>query len=255
MHKRYSNIKGPLKPDPDFKCKKCRGEVSNATIQDIEPVVINGEEIKKVSSFCYLGDFIGQRGECFNATTARIRSAWKKFRDLLPVLTCCGLSLKSHGYACNACVHSVLLYSSETWAATQEDFSCLNRSDMMMIRWICSAKLRDKVPSEELRSRLGLGSIENALRRGRLRWYGHVQCMDPDTWPRKLDKTIITGNNPRGHPRKAWLQCIKKDLAVKGLDASLVQNRNAWHRAIHPKSQSGCENVVGATLGHGNNAR
>ena len=52
VHKRCSNIKGPLKPDPDFKCKKCRGEVSNVTIQDIEPVVISGKEIEKVSSFC-----------------------------------------------------------------------------------------------------------------------------------------------------------------------------------------------------------
>ena len=160
-------------------------------------LVINGEEIEKVSSFCYLGDFVGQRGGCFDATTARIRSAWKKFRDLLPNLTCLGLLLKSRGYAYNACVHSVLLYASETWAATQEDVSRLNRNDMMMIRWICSAKLRDKVPSEELRSRLGLGSIENALRCGRLRWYGHVQRMDPDTWPREVDKTIVTSNNPR----------------------------------------------------------
>ena len=48
MHKRCSNIKGPLKPDPDFKCKKYRGEVSNATIPDTEPVVINGEEFETV---------------------------------------------------------------------------------------------------------------------------------------------------------------------------------------------------------------
>ena len=96
---------------------------------------------------------------------------------------------------------SVLLYASETWAATQEDVSRLNRNNMM-IRWICSAKLRDKVPSEELRSRFGLGSIENALRCGRLRWYGHVQRMDHDTWPRKVEKTIVNGNNPRGRPRK-----------------------------------------------------
>ena len=69
------------------------------------------------------------------------------------------------GYAYNACVRSVLLYASETWAATQEDVSRLNQNDMM-IRWICSAKLRDKVPSEELRSRLGLCFIENVLRCG-----------------------------------------------------------------------------------------
>ena len=96
-----------FKPDTDFKYEKCRGEVSNASIPDSEPVVINGKEIEKVCSFCYLGDFIGQRGGCFDATTARIRSLWKKFRDLLPIPTCCGLSLKSHGYAYNACVHSV----------------------------------------------------------------------------------------------------------------------------------------------------
>ena len=68
--------------------------------------------------------------------------------------------MKSRGYAYNACVHSVLLYANETWAAAQEDVSGLNRNDMMMIRWIYSAKLRDKVPLEELRSRLGLGSVE-----------------------------------------------------------------------------------------------
>ena len=188
------------------------------------------------------------------ATTARIRSAWKKFRHLLSILTCCGFSLKSRGYAYNACVRSVLLYASETWAATQEDVSRLNRNDMMMIRWICSAKLRDKVPSEELRSRLGLGSIENPLRCGRLRWYDHVQRMDSDTWPRKVDKTIVAGNNPRGRPRKTWLQCIKKDLAVKGLDASLVHNRNAWSRAIHSKSRSRCDNGVVQPSDTGSNA-
>ena len=125
---------------------------------------------------------------------------------------------------------------------TQEDVSRLNSNDMMMIRSICSAKLRDKVWLEELRSRLG--SIENALRCGCLRCYGHAQCMDPDTWPKKVDKTIVTGNNPTGRPRKTWLQYIKKDLAVKGLDALLVHNRNAWHRAIYSKSQSRPDNGV-----------
>ena len=87
-------------------------------------------------------------------------------------------------------------------AATQEDVSCLHRNDMMMIRWICSTKLTEKIPSDELKSQLGLCSIENVLRRGRLRWYGHLQRKDPDTWPRKVDKKIVTGRNPRVHPRK-----------------------------------------------------
>ena len=39
--------KSLLKRNPDFKFKKYRGEVSNATIPDIDPVNINGEEIRK----------------------------------------------------------------------------------------------------------------------------------------------------------------------------------------------------------------
>ena len=54
------------------------------------------------------------------------------------------------------------------------------------------------------------------------------------------------------HP---WLQCIKKDLAVKGLDASLVQNRKAWCRAIDSKSRRGRDNGAVQPSDAGNNAR
>ena len=75
------------------------------------------------------------------------------------------------------------------------------------------------------------------------------------TWPRKVGKTIVTGNNPRGCPRKTWLQGIKKDLAVKGWDASLVQNKNACCKAIHPKSRSERDSGVVQPLDTGNKAR
>ena len=148
------------------------------------------------------------------------------------------------GYAYNACVRSVLLYACETWAATQEDVSRLNRNDMMMIDGYAPQSLETKYHRnfEELRSRLGLCSIENVLRCGRLRWYGHVQRMDPDTYPRKVENIIVTGSNPRDRPRKTWMQCIKNDLSVKGLHASLAQNRSSWRRAIHLKSRSGRDN-------------
>ena len=144
VQKCFSNVKGPLKTNPDLKCKKCRGEVSNATIPDINHVHINGEEIRKVRYFCYLSDFIGKCGGCFDTTTARVTCAWE-FRALFPILTCHGLSLKTHRYAYNGCVHSVLLYASETWAGTQHDISHLNCNDMMMMKWICSMKLTDTI--------------------------------------------------------------------------------------------------------------
>ena len=76
--------------------------------------------------------------------------------------------------------------------------------------------------------------------------YGHLQCIDSDIWPRKVDKTIVTGSNPRNHPRKKWLECIRNDLKVKDLKALLVQNRIAWRWVLNPthKSRYGHDNKV-----------
>ena len=45
---------------------------------------------------------------------------------------------------------------------------------MRMVRWMCRVKLKDRLPSKELRERLGIDDIALVLQRSRLRWYGHV---------------------------------------------------------------------------------
>ena len=40
-----------------------------------------------VASFCYLGDMLSAGGGCEMAVTTRVKTAWNKFRELLPVLT------------------------------------------------------------------------------------------------------------------------------------------------------------------------
>ena len=70
----------------------------------------------------------------------------------------------------NSCVHSVLLYASEI----NEDITRLSRADTAIIRWICSARLADRIPSDELRERSALSNVAEVIRLGRLRWYGIV---------------------------------------------------------------------------------
>ena len=45
---------------------------------------------------------------------------------------------------------------------------------MRMVRWMCGVKLKDRLPSKELRERLGIDDIALVLQQNRLRWYGHV---------------------------------------------------------------------------------
>jgi len=48
------------------------------------------------------------------------------------------------------------------------------RDEMRMFRWMCNVKLKDRVPSKELRERLGIDDITLVLQQNRLRWYGRV---------------------------------------------------------------------------------
>jgi len=45
---------------------------------------------------------------------------------------------------------------------------------MRMVRWMCNVKVKDSVPSKQLRERLGIDDIILILQQNRLRWYGHV---------------------------------------------------------------------------------
>ena len=103
------------------------------------------EELEVVDLFRYLGDSVGQTRVCFDAATDRICSAWKAFHNFLPVLTNSGIAIKVRGYAYKACIRSALLYASETWAVKVEDINRIKRYDHMVIRWVCSTKLADKI--------------------------------------------------------------------------------------------------------------
>ena len=43
-----------------------------------------------------------------------------------------------------------------------------------MVRWTCNVKVKERVPSKELRERLGIDDIILILQQNRLQWYGHV---------------------------------------------------------------------------------
>ena len=88
-----------------------------------------------VDRFCYLGDMIGAGGGVEEAIRARVRCAWAKFRELSPILTTKGASLKVKGKVYRACMQSVLIYGSETWAVRVEDVVKLERAGRMMDVW------------------------------------------------------------------------------------------------------------------------
>jgi len=79
---------------------------------------------------------------------ARVRSAWKKFREYLPIVTRKEFSLKLKGMVYATCVRSCLIHGSETWPMKVEHELKLNRPEMTMIRRICGINLNERKKSE-----------------------------------------------------------------------------------------------------------
>ena len=95
-------------------------------------------------------------GDADAAVEARIRIVWNKFRQLVPLLTNKDVSLIMRGRLYSSCVRSSMLHGSETCPVRKENVVALQRAEMRMVRWMCDVKLKDRLPSKELRERLGV---------------------------------------------------------------------------------------------------
>jgi len=60
-----------------------------------------------------------------------------------------------------------MLHGSETWPVRKENEVALQRAELRMVRWMCSVKLQDRIPSKGLRERLGLDDIMSVLQQNR----------------------------------------------------------------------------------------
>jgi len=75
------------------------------------------------TSPCYL---IGAGGGTEEASSARVRCAWEKFRELAPILIR-GASLKVKGIVYRAYIQIVLGYVRQTWFMKEEDMARVKR--------------------------------------------------------------------------------------------------------------------------------
>jgi len=91
-----------------------------------------------------------------------------------PLLTNRDISLIRRGRLYSSCVRSSMLHRSETWPVRKENEVALQRVEMRMVRWMCNVRVKDRVPSKELRESLGVDDMILILQQNRLQWYGHV---------------------------------------------------------------------------------
>ena len=78
------------------------------------------------------------------------------------------------------------------------------------------------------------------MRRGRLRWFGHVERKRGDDWVTACRELAVDGVRGRGRGRKTWMQYVKGDMSLLGLTREDAQDRLVWKAGIHGKPSKQC---------------
>jgi len=97
---------------------------------------------------------------------------------------------------------------------------------------MCNAKVKDRVPSKELRERLGIDDIILILQQNRLRWYGHVQRKEDTDWVKKCMEYEVEGSRPRGRPKRTWKGIVQKDCQARNLKKEDAMDSGRWKNLI-----------------------
>jgi len=107
-----------------------------------------------------------------------------------------------------------MLHGSETWPVRKENEVALQRAEMRMVRRMCDVKVKDRVPSKELRERLGIDDIGLpvilVLQQNRLQWYGHVLQKEGTDWLKKCTEYEMEGSRPRGRSKRTWREVVQR---------------------------------------------
>ena len=160
------------------------------------------------------------------------KTAWKKFKDLLPVLSSRHLSFKTRGRVYSSCVRSAMLHASETWQLTKPNLQRLQRNDRAMVRQICNVRPKDIVStrSNELLVRLGIEDLDLILKEKRLHWYGHVERSNGAV--KTAFDIQVDGKRGPGRPKMTWKQLTERHCREWKLSAINPHDRHTWRSGV-----------------------
>ncbi|KAK3566282.1 hypothetical protein QTP86_030576 [Hemibagrus guttatus] len=138
-------------------------------------VRLQGEEVKKVQEFKYLGSTVQSNGECGKEVKKRVQAGWNGWRKVWGVLCDRKISARIKGKVYRTVVRAAMLYGLETVSLRKRQESELEVAELKMLRFSLGVTRLDRVRNEYIRGTAHVGRLGDKVREDRLRWFGHVQ--------------------------------------------------------------------------------
>ena len=157
---------------------------------------------------------------------SRVKNIWKSKQY--------SLSTKVRIY--NSNVKSVLLYGSECWRIVKKDINKVNAFHNSCLRRICNIFWPNKISNNDLYQKTGCTSMEQEIKKRRLRWLGHVLHMSPERIPKVALRWTPAGKRKRGRHKTTWRKTVEHELKEMDLSwgeaQATAKNRDKWKEVI-----------------------
>jgi hypothetical protein len=197
-------------------------------------VSLDGQVVVQKDTFRYLGSVLQNDGDIDEDVRHRISAGWLKWRQASGILCDKRVPQKLKGKLYRTTIRPAMLYGAECWPTKRQHVQQLSVAEMRMLWWFRGHTRRDRVRNEVIRDRIGVAPIEEKLIQHRLRWFGHVQRMPPETPVRNgVLERVDNIKRGRGRPKLTWDESVKRDLKDWNISKEIALDRSAWRLAIN----------------------
>ncbi|KAK3543039.1 hypothetical protein QTP70_008749 [Hemibagrus guttatus] len=165
-------------------------------------VMLQGEEVKKVQEFKYLGSTVQSNGECGKEVKKRVQAGWNGWRKVWGVLCDRKISARIKGKVYRTVVRPAMMYGLETVSLRKRQESELEVAELKMLRFSLGVTRLDRIRNEYIRGTAHVGRLGDKVREDRLRWFGHVQRRESEYIGRRILDMELPGRRQRGRPKR-----------------------------------------------------
>ena len=208
------------------------------TPQNTNNLIVHGNDFERVKSFKYLGSRLTEENDTLSEIRERISHGNRCLYSLMKTIRSRTLSRNIRERIYRSVIRPVVMYGSESWVLTKRGEQALDAWERKVLRKIygpiqVNGEWRIRY-NAELYSIYSNSKLSVEVRRGRLRWAGHLERMPENRAVKQIMNRKPDGRRKQGRPRKRWSEEVENDLAQLQVRRwkQLAKDRAEWTKVV-----------------------